>query len=169
MADRPARERQSLRLRPVTPADREFLRALYRSTREQELAPVPWTEEAKRVFLDSQFDLQDAEYRRAYPAGHFDVIELDDAPVGRLYVHEGPCDSRIVDLALVPESRGKGIGTQLLAALAHDADRRRRTLSIHVESFNLGARRLYERIGFVLSEDKGVYLLLLRQPGKAGT
>jgi predicted GNAT family acetyltransferase len=43
-----------------------------------------------------------------------------------------------------------------------------RSLSIHVEVFNAGARRLYERYGFALAEDKGVYLLLVRPPLRAG-
>lgn len=162
--DSPARPR----LRRVAPADRDFLAELYASTREAELAPVPWSAEQKRDFLRQQFDLQDHEYRRSYPHASFDVVELDGEPVGRLYVNRGAGDIRIVDLAIVASRRGQGIGSRLLEALAAEADAAGRSLSIHVEMFNDGARRLYERFGFRLAEDKGVYLLLARQPRTGG-
>ena len=57
-----------------------------------------------------QFDAQDTEYRRANPDGSFDVIEVDGRPAGRLYVDRRPGDLRIVDIALLPEFRGRGIG-----------------------------------------------------------
>ncbi len=62
-------------------------------------------------------------------------------------------DTGIVDLALLPDFRGWGIGSQILDDLARQADRSRRSLSIHVEAFNTTARRLYERFGFTLDLD----------------
>jgi Uma2 family endonuclease len=41
-----------------TDTDREFMARLYASTRTEELAPVPWPEEIKQAFLQSQFELQ---------------------------------------------------------------------------------------------------------------
>lgn len=154
-------------LRPAGDEDRDFLFEVYAATRTEELAQVPWSDEQKRAFLWQQFEAQDHEYRRAYPDGIFSVIELSANRVGRLYLRHGARDSRIVDLALLPAYRGWGIGSRLLGALAGEADRAGRSLSIHVEVFNSGARRLYERFGFALAEDKGVYLLLVR-PSQAG-
>ena len=151
-------------LRPATEADQELLFAVYAATRTQELAQVPWSDEQKRAFLWQQFEAQDHEYRRAYPDGIYSVIELATNPVGRLYLRHGVSDTRIVDLALLPEYRGWGIGSRILGDLAAEADRAQRSLSIHVEVFNTGARRLYERFAFALAEDKGVYLLLVRPP-----
>jgi GNAT superfamily N-acetyltransferase len=149
-------------LRPALAADQEFLFRVYASTRTQELAQVSWSEEQKGAFLWQQFEAQDHEYHRAYPDGIYSVIELATNPVGRLYLRHAASDTRIVDLALLPEYRGWGIGSRILGDLAREADRDRRSLSIHVEVFNDGARRLYERFGFELAEDKGVYLLLAR-------
>jgi GNAT superfamily N-acetyltransferase len=165
---RPFERLPGLGLRASNPEDREFLADLYADTREAELAPVPWSDEQKRAFLRHQFELQDHEYRRAYPDGSFSIVELDGAPVGRLYLHRRATETRIVDLAVVAARRGQGIGSALLSDLVETADAERRGLSIHVEMFNEGARRLYERFGFALAEDKGVYLLLFRGARETG-
>ena len=164
----PIRAGGEVLLRPAAETDREFLFEVYAATRTEELAQVPWSDEQKRAFLWQQFEAQDHEYRRAYPDGVYSVIELSTNRVGRLYLRHGATDTRIVDLALLPDYRGWGIGSRILGDLAGEADRAGRSLSIHVEVFNTGARRLYERFGFALAEDKGVYLLLVRPPAPSG-
>ena len=155
-------------MRPVTTADRGFLLALYGSTREQELAQVPWDDATKQAFIEHQFSAQDAHYRANYPGATLDVIEVDDERAGRLYVYRGEHDIRIMDIALAPPFRGRGIGTILLRQLMDEADATGRTLSIHVE-MNNPARSLYERLGFLLAEDRGVYLLLERPVAQVKT
>ena len=88
---------------------------------------------------------------------------IDGAPAGRLYVLRGDEDIRIVDIALLPAFRGAGLGTRLLRELFDEADRDGKTVSIHVEVYN-PARRLYDRLGFTVVEDKEMYLLMERRP-----
>jgi ribosomal protein S18 acetylase RimI-like enzyme len=152
-----------LRLRPVEDADRAFLVELYGSTREEELAQVEWDGGVKRAFVEQQFSAQDAHYRANYPGATLDVIEVDGAPAGRLYVHRGPSDIRIMDIALAPPFRGRGIGTSLLRSLMEEADSSSRKLSIHVE-MNNPARSLYGRLGFEPAGEHGVYVLMERSP-----
>jgi ribosomal protein S18 acetylase RimI-like enzyme len=152
-----------LRLRPVADADRAFLVELYGSTREEELAHVAWDDGVKRAFVEHQFAAQDAHYRANYPGASLDVIEVDGVAAGRLYVHRGPSDIRIMDIALAPAFRGRGIGTSLLRGLIDEADASRRKLSIHVE-MNNPARSLYDRLGFEPAGEHGVYVLMERQP-----
>jgi len=153
-------------LRPVTDADRAFLVDLYASTREQELALVEWDAGAKQAFVEQQFNAQDAHYRANYPGATLDLIEVDGAPAGRLYVHRGPSDIRIMDIALAPEFRGRGIGTALLRELMAEADASGRKLSIHVE-MNNPARALYHRLGFRPAGEHGVYVLMERLPASS--
>jgi ribosomal protein S18 acetylase RimI-like enzyme len=150
-------------LRPARDADRAFLVELYASTREEELAQVGWDPGAKRAFVEQQFTAQDAHYRGNYPGATLDVIEVDGSPAGRLYVHRGPSDIRIMDIALAPAFRGRGIGTQLLRDLMAEADASGRKLSIHVEANN-PARSLYDRLGFRPAGEHGVYVLMERPP-----
>ena len=153
-----------MRLRPVEDADRAFLVELYGSTRAAELAQVPWDEGSKRAFVEHQFAAQDTHYRANYPGATLDVVEVDGARAGRLYVHRGPSDIRIMDIALAPGFRGRGIGTALLRTLIEEADASGRKLSIHVE-VNNPAQSLYRRLGFEPAGEHGVYVLMERPPG----
>lgn len=153
-------------LRTVTPDDRPFLCALYGSTRAEELAPVPWSDEQKRAFIAMQFDAQDQYYREHYSAGAFDVIVVGGNPVGRLYVSRGADEIRIVDIVLMPECRSRGVGSALLRGLQEEARASGKPLRIHVERLN-PAMRLYERLGFTVIADRGVYLFLEWTPRAA--
>lgn len=148
-----------LRLRPATPADRPFLVTVYGSTRADELAPVPWSDEQKHAFVEMQFAAQDAHYRAHYSGASFDVIELDGEPVGRLYVHRRERELRVMDVALVPAARGLGVGTRLLTDLLAEGARLGKAVTIHVERHNR-ARELYLRLGFTPVELHGIYELL---------
>jgi ribosomal protein S18 acetylase RimI-like enzyme len=143
-------------LRPATASDRALLRDVYASTRAQELDQVAWAPGQREAFVQMQFDAQDHEYRRHNPHGDFDVIEIEGVAAGRLYVDRRPGDLRVIDIALLPEHRGRGIGTSLVTDLQRQAEAEGRLVSIHVEARN-PARLLYERLGFRVAEDLGVY------------
>jgi ribosomal protein S18 acetylase RimI-like enzyme len=150
-------------LRPATDADLDFLHRLYATTREDELTQVPWTDEQKAAFVSQQFHAQHQYWHENYTDTSWDLVLLDGAPVGRLYVARWADDIRVVDIALMPEHRGDGVGTRLLREILAEGDASGRKVSIHVEIFN-PARSLYERLGFVPAEEKGVYLLMERYP-----
>lgn len=153
-------------LRHATNADGGVLRDIYASTRADELAHVDWTVEQKAWFVGMQFDAQHRHYVEHYPGASFLVIERDGAPIGRLYLHEQPAEMRVMDIALLPEARGLGIGTALLRQLMADAASRGQAVSIHVEEHN-PARRLYERLGFTPVETRGIHTLMECRPAPA--
>jgi ribosomal protein S18 acetylase RimI-like enzyme len=146
-------------LRPITPEDDSFLRRLFASTRAEELAITGWNDEQKAAFCRMQFDAQSAHYQKHYADASLDVIERDGAAAGRLLVWRSEKEILIVDIALLPEHRGAGIGSKLLRELQDEAKAASKSLTIHVERFN-PALRLYQRLGFEQIEDKGVYLLM---------
>lgn len=149
----------AIALRPIRPDDHPFLLEVYASTREQELAGVPWTPDQKASFLHMQFEAQHQYYQEHYADASFDVILVDAEAAGRLYVARWPRDVRVVDIALLPSFRGRGIGTRVLLGLQEEAADSNRSLSIHVERMN-PALSLYERLGFRIAEDKGVYYFM---------
>ena len=148
-------------LRNVVAADREFLLDLYATTREDELAPVPWTDDEKAAFLELQFDAQAAAYQGAFPDGEFLLVLVDGEPAGRLYLGALPGELRLIDVALLPGHRGRGIGTALMESVLRRADRDGVEVRLHVEPWN-PAKRLYERLGFETVELRGIYELMRR-------
>ena len=143
-------------LRDVSADDAEFLYRVYASTREQELALTNWSDEQKAQFCLMQFNAQTTEYLANYPHARHSVIERNGTAVGRRDVLErGAREIRVIDIALLPEACGAGIGTDLLRELMAEAAGLGKALTIHVEKFN-PALRLYLRIGFRAIEDKGV-------------
>jgi ribosomal protein S18 acetylase RimI-like enzyme len=149
----------SPRLRPITPEDDSFLAGLYASTRAEELAVTGWSDEDKAVFCRRQFDAQTAHYTANYPGALLQIIEKDGVALGRLYVAHWEREIRIMDIALLPEHRGAGIGTRFLRDLQEEAGAAEKSLTIHVERFNR-ALELYERLGFKTVEEQEVYLLM---------
>jgi GNAT superfamily N-acetyltransferase len=150
-------------LRPVQEADRPFLEAVYASVRASEFEPLDWTAEQKMAFLRQQFDALDRGYRSQFRDATLDIILVDGQPAGRLYVDRWPDEIRLVDLSLLPEGRGRGVGTILLERLQLEAAASNRSLSLHVERFN-PAQQLYLRLGFELVEAGQIYLLMRWSP-----
>lgn len=152
-----------LQLRNAEGSDLAFLRTLYRTVRDPELALTSWPEAQRQAFSDSQFALQDRHYRAHYTGALFLVIEHQGASVGRLYLGTAPGPLRLMDLAFMPLWRGRGWGTALVRAVVGRADREARDTLLFVESNN-PAYRLYGREGFVDEGVEGVYMRMRRQP-----
>jgi ribosomal protein S18 acetylase RimI-like enzyme len=134
-------------LRPATDADRPFLLRVFASTREAELAVLG------EAMIGIQFDLQDRSYRQSHPEASFDVIVVDGEPAGRLYVDRGAESIHVIDISLLPEHRGQGIGAHLLRSLLDEGPPV--TLAALRGS---DALRLYERLGFEIVREGDVYI-----------
>ncbi|MBP7864535.1 MAG: GNAT family N-acetyltransferase [Acidobacteria bacterium] len=150
-------------LRPITDADREFLLRVYAGSRREEMALSGWDEDRIAAFLAWQFQLQHDQYVANYPGAEFDVVLAGGVPVGRLYVHRHPDEIRIMDIAVLPEHRGRGIGARLMAGLVAESDARGVPLGLHVETLN-PARDWYRVLGFREGELRGVYYYMERAP-----
>ena len=146
-------------LRPVGADDTEFLFTLFASTRAEELATTGWNAAQQERFLRQQFAAQRQAYEGNYPGAEFHVIVVAGRPAGRLYLHRRAQEIRVMDLALLPEFRRRGIGTALLTDVLAEGERTGRPVTIHVEVFN-PAQRLYHRLGFRPVASNGVYQLM---------
>jgi ribosomal protein S18 acetylase RimI-like enzyme len=154
---------EMITLRPVRPEDEAFLVAVYGSTRVEELAQTTWTEEQKAEFVQMQFRAQKQYYQGNYSAAKFEIILYKRCLAGRLYTCPMMQEIRIMDIALLPEYCGRGIGTSLLRKIQEEAAMGNKKVGIHVEVFNR-ALNLYERLGFRRVADKGVYYFLEWSP-----
>jgi len=145
-------------LRPALPADVDFEHFLYASTRE-DLRPL-----GPEVFdglVGMQFRAQSMSIRLDHPHADRKIVVVEDEPAGRLIIDESGAQIEVVDVALLPEYRGQGIGTSLLRGVLAQADRLGRAIALHVEKQS-PAVRLYERLGFLISGESGLYFEMLR-------
>ncbi len=139
-----------------------FLRGLYGSIREDELRQVAWDRAAKDTFLDQQFDAQHGYYQAHYQGADFCLVLNGDQPIGRLYLFRGPATYNLIDIALLADWRGRGIGSHLLEQVLVEADSLGRSIRLFVEPEN-PARRLYEHLGFRETGRHQIYLQMSRE------
>lgn len=151
----------TVRLRSVEEKDLSFLFQVYAGTRKEEMARTNWPADMIEKFLWNQFITQHNYYKDYYHNTSYQIIIADGKPAGRLYVSRWEKEMRVVDLALLEQFRGKGIGSFLLQELIDEAIQANLPLTIHVEKNN-PALKLYLRLGFYVAEDRGVYHFLQR-------
>ncbi len=76
------------------------------------------------------------------------VLEVMGTRIGRVVVDFGSKEVHIVDIAIVPEARGRGYGTQILRLMQQAAAKARAPLTLAVGRTNTRARQLYLALGF---------------------
>ena len=156
----PAADALGLSLRPMTDEDLPFLAELYASTRAAEMAMLGWPDDMQRNFLDQQHRAQHHHFRAAYPSGEWLIVQRGGDPVGRLYLDERPDALHVIDISLATDCRGAGLGGALVGDLLRQARSVGKDVTLRVEKQNVGAARLYRRLGFETIEDEGVYALM---------
>ncbi len=149
-------ERAGATLRPARPDDADFLFQLFVHSRASTLALLDGDEPARDALLRMQFRAQDRAYHAQFPNARFDVIERDGTPIGRLIVDRRERAIHVVDVALLPECRGRGIGTSLLGALLDEAAANGQAVTLSVDRDN-PARSLYRRLGFATVSEDAIY------------
>ena len=141
------------------PETLDFLRRLYKSTRYEEMSGCGWPEHQIETFLTQQFQFQHRDYTARYQNGHFYLIHYREKRCGRIYLNHGESEVRVVDIALLPEFRDKGIGTALFTVLIAEAKKLNLPITLHVEVFNR-CQRLYQRLRFVAESSNGIHTFM---------
>ena len=145
-------------LRPALPADADFEHLLYASTRD-DLRPL-----GPEVFdglVGMHYRAQSMSIRLEHPQADSNIVMVQHAPVGRLIIDASGNHIEVIDVALLPEYRNCGLGTSVLNSVLAQADRLGRAIRLHVEKQSR-AVRLFERLGFVICGDVGMYLAMTR-------
>lgn len=145
-------------LRPASPADSDFEHHLYASTRD-DLRPL-----GPEVFdglVGMQFRAQSMSIRLDHPDADRQIVLIEGEPAGRLIIDGSGNHIEVIDVALLPQYRNHGVGTSVLRTVMAQADRLGRAVRLHVEKQSR-AVRLYERLGFSISGDVGMYFAMSR-------
>jgi len=142
----------SIRVRPATPENAQFVLALVPQL--VAFGPPPWRSQRQMIDTDT---LVIGQALQGLPAGATVLVAEDSGgkPLGFIHVCGEPdyytradC-GHIADLVVAPAARGRGVGEVLMMAAEQWARARGYsllTLNVFVE--NARARALYERAGF---------------------
>jgi ribosomal protein S18 acetylase RimI-like enzyme len=136
--------------RPATLHDEDFLYQLHRATiRPYVEATWGWDEQWQQDFHRRNFDPTNAQ-----------IIQLT-GPTGitdaGILVLETQSDEWYIDLIeIAPEYQNQGHGTAILNDLIQQVHSQRRPISLQVLKANTPARRLYERLGFTITNEEEV-------------
>jgi len=156
----------NLELRPVTVQDDPLLFEVYASTRADEMRLVNWDKAQQEAFLRMQFNAQRSSYAMQFPHADYRIIVQDGQAAGRLIVDRSGEHILLIDIALLPQFRRARIGSTLIGQLMIEAVTAQKPITLHVEKFN-PALRLYERLGFSVIADSGLYLEMIWRPDRS--
>jgi GNAT superfamily N-acetyltransferase len=168
-------EAKALAARPAGPEDEEFLFSVYASSRSDETALMPWGQDQIDFFLRSQCEAQRRDYEKRFPQGAHEIILHDGRPIGGLWTARTAGELRLLDVTLLEEHRGRGIGTLLMQSLQRQAAALHLPLRLCAWKMHPHTIGFYRRLGFAPVEDLGIYLEMewlpetVQAPGQPST
>jgi ribosomal protein S18 acetylase RimI-like enzyme len=101
-----------------------------------------WDEAKEQSQFFEQLQLQDTR-----------IVEYGGLRVGFFMTAERGPDIELHTLCIAPEHQQHGLGTALTRQIVDDVQAQNRSVVLSVLKVNTAARSLYERLGFVLTEE----------------
>lgn len=147
----------------LTPAEDEFWFEVYASTRAEEMAMTGWDATQKSSFLHMQYEAQKQSYQSQFPQAENYVVRCEGIAAGRMIVDRSTEEIQLIDIALLPDFRGRTIGSFLFAKLFDEATADRKPVRLFVERFN-PALQWYERLGFRPVGESAIYFEMVWRP-----
>jgi ribosomal protein S18 acetylase RimI-like enzyme len=133
--------------RPLTADDEAFIKRLIEEVVADELGARLWPDAVRAPLLDIQYRARRRGFRDAFPGATEEIVQRDGEAAGWLVTARDAESIRVADIALLPQERGKGLGTACIRDLQAEAERAAAILRLSVVRMNAAAR-LYERLGF---------------------
>ena len=103
------------------------------------------------------------EYKQEFNPAEIQVVCLVGESVGRLRIVRG-VEIYIGGMQILPEYRGKGIGTSILGNLIEESKQTSKPVRLEVFHNNLPALSLYEKVGFQVVEENEQQKIMLYEP-----
>jgi ribosomal protein S18 acetylase RimI-like enzyme len=161
-------------LRPSRAEDEPFIRQLRGQIDSERLFMNYWhgeqVEKVKTQLLDLQYSARHAHQNaiKARAETKENIIEMDSSPAGLFVVSGGRSELRLVEISLLPEWRGKGIGKIIITSTMQECTRTGRRLLLCVEKTNVAAIGLYHSLGFYNIEDSMAHYVMEWSPKGPG-
>lgn len=145
-------------LRRVVEADRAWLRALHHAAmREAVEAMWGWDEQVQDEFFEKGFNCENQW-----------IIRVDDQDVGVIKVTRRASEYSLDNIQIDPSYQRQGVGSALIRELQNRAEREGVSVGLQVIQSNR-ARRLYERLGFVVTHQSHTHYFMRWSAGGGST
>ncbi len=136
-------------------ADEPFIKSVFKSVRAPEFAQANLSEDQLEKFLEQQYFAMRTYYDQVFPETVYSVLSIGDQQIGFEALRD-TVELHLIDIALLPEFRNRGVGTGRLLRLQDKAMEADKEIILSVELFN-PAKSLYERLGFETYDERGLY------------
>jgi ribosomal protein S18 acetylase RimI-like enzyme len=133
---------------PAGPDDTAALLDLFCRARGHDLGAADWPEAIRETTLRLQFEAQRRGYLERWPSAATLFLMRGGDRAGWLIVDRSGRAIHVLDVTILPERRGQGLGTSALRAVQDEAARDGRPVALSVLRTNIPAIRLYSRLGF---------------------
>lgn len=145
----------NLVIRLATDQDTSVVFNIFGGTRS-EFGHLGWEQSQLDCFLRQQFDFQQRGYASTYPHATTEIIVVDGVTCGYQLVDRSGPEVVLVEVAVSPDFRGRGVGSKVLELLLESARRCKQDVVLNVRTDN-PAQSLYERFGFSAVGEHGFY------------
>jgi ribosomal protein S18 acetylase RimI-like enzyme len=135
-------------LRPESGPDEPFLRRLIVETIAGELGALQWPEPMRSHLLGIQYTARRQSHRTNFPEGASYIIDADGTDAGWIVVTALPQQIQLVEIMVLQELRGRGIGTAAIRQVLASAAAAAKPVRLSVNVTNHAAIGLYQRLGF---------------------
>ena len=132
-----------------------------------------WLEALRRSVYQELFVLTWGGWDEARHQRHFatcleqrciSIIHINQSPVGMLQLFENDAELDIGEIQILPTHQNLGIGTQILQDIIQRGALAKKDVRLRVGLQNLKARRLYERLAFVVESTSETHYHMVRFP-----
>lgn len=129
-------------------------------------ADYPWLWSLKRLTMRPHVEAmwggwddeqQEAFFRRNFVPANVRIIVAEGRDVGLLHVEREPAALFLANVQILPEFQNHGLGSAVVRHVMEEARAARLPLRLQVLKSNRPARRLYERLGFEVTEEGGMH------------
>lgn len=152
--------------RPVTDADEAFIDQLLTMNSAEQLGTLEYENTPLHQLVTLQAEIKRQSYELEHPNAIFEIIEFRGEPVGLHIAEYQKVHILLIDIFLLPETRGLGIGTTVIQTLKTEAEREGKSLRMHVFKDNI-AFNLYRSLGFEIVRDTGAQWEMIWRPARS--
>lgn len=137
------------RLRAASESDRVWLRRLHHATMRDAVDSMwGWDEAAQDTLFDGSLTTENLQ-----------IVQAEARDVGVVAVTRRPSECFLVNIQIVPDCQGQGLGTALIRDLQDQARAEDIPVALRVILSNR-ARMLYEQLGFVITGQSDTHYYL---------